>query len=67
MRICVVGAGYVGLATAVMFGKLGHDVSVTDIDPERVKAVNSGKSPFYEPSLEKELTRLVRRGLLSAT
>lgn len=67
MRICVVGAGYVGLATAVMFGKLGHEVSVTDIDPVRVKAVNSGKSPFYEPPLEKELSGLVRDGKISAT
>jgi UDPglucose 6-dehydrogenase len=67
MRICVVGAGYVGLATAVMLGKLGHDVTVTDIDPARVKTVNSGKAPFYEPPLEKELGRLVKRGSLTAT
>ncbi|TFG68576.1 MAG: hypothetical protein E4H25_05765, partial [Methanomassiliicoccus sp.] len=32
MKICVVGAGYVGLATGVMFGKLGHDVICADID-----------------------------------
>ena len=67
MRICVVGAGYVGLATAVMFGKLGHEVTVTDIDPARVKTVNSGKAPFYEPPLEKELAKLVRGGSLRAT
>ncbi len=67
MRICVVGAGYVGLATAVMFGKLGHEVSVTDIDESRVRVVNSGKAPFYEPPLEKELARLVKAGTLSAT
>ena len=67
MRICVVGAGYVGLATAVMFGKLGHDVTVTDIDPARVKTVNSGKAPFYEPPLEKELARLVKGRSLRAT
>lgn len=67
MRICVVGAGYVGLATAVMFGKLGHDVSVADIDDTRVRTVNSGKAPFYEPPLEKELARLVKAGALRAT
>lgn len=67
MRICVVGAGYVGLATAVMFGKLGHKVTVTDIDPARVKTVNSGKAPFYEPPLERELARLVRSGALRAS
>ncbi len=67
MRICVVGAGYVGLATGVMFGKLGHDVSVTDIDTSRIKMVNSGKLPFHEPPLEKELAKLVKAGKLKAT
>jgi UDPglucose 6-dehydrogenase len=67
MRICVVGAGYVGLATGVMFGKLGHDVVVSDIDSSRVKMVNSGSLPFYEPPLEKELKRLTKSGKLKAT
>lgn len=67
MKICVIGAGYVGLATGVMFGKLGHEVSVADIDQSRVKTVNSGRLPFYEPPLEKELARLVRKGILKAT
>ncbi len=67
MKICVVGAGYVGLATGVMFGKLGHDVICADIDEARVRLVNAGKSPFYEPSLEKELGKLVKSGKLRAT
>jgi len=67
MRICVIGAGYVGLATSVMFGKLGHKVVVADIDEERVRTVNSGRSPFYEPALEKELARLVKRKSVTAT
>jgi UDPglucose 6-dehydrogenase len=67
MRICVIGAGYVGLATAVMFGKLGHEIVCADVDERRVRAVNSGKSPFYEPPLEKELSRLVKKGILRAT
>ncbi|HJX04591.1 MAG TPA: UDP-glucose/GDP-mannose dehydrogenase family protein [Thermoplasmata archaeon] len=67
MRICVIGAGYVGLATSVMFGKLGHEVVCADIDSSRVKSVNSGKLPFFEPPLEKELARLVKAGMLTAT
>jgi UDPglucose 6-dehydrogenase len=67
MRICVIGAGYVGLATSVMFGKLGHKVVVADIDEERVRTVNSGRLPFYEPALEKELARLVKRKSVTAT
>lgn len=67
MRICVLGAGYVGLATAVMLGKLGHRVTCADIDTARVRSVNSGRLPFYEPPLEKELTRLVKSGAVDAT
>jgi len=67
MKVCVVGAGYVGLATAVMLSKLGHDVVCADIDEGRVKSVNHGKLPFHEPPLEKELSRLVKAGRLKAT
>lgn len=67
MRICVIGAGYVGLATSVMFGKLGHEVVCCDVDEARVKMVRNGKLPFYEPPLEKELSRLVRPGRLAAS
>lgn len=67
MRICVIGAGYVGLATGVMFAKLGHRVTCADIDKSRVKLVSSGRAPFYEPQLERELSKLVKRGVLTAT
>ncbi len=67
MRICVIGAGYVGLATAVMFGKLGHRVACVDIDERRVRDIASGRSPFYEPPLETELAKLVKRGVLTAS
>ena len=67
MRICVIGAGYVGLATAVMFGKLGHDVVCAEVDDRRVRDVNAGRAPFYEPPLEKELTKLVKSGRVSAS
>lgn len=67
MRICVIGAGYVGLATAVMFGKLGHHVTVVDVDERRVRTVATGKAPFHEPPLEKELAKLVGGGSLEAS
>lgn len=67
MRVCVVGAGYVGLATAVMFGKLGHSVVCADVDNRRVREVSAGRAPFYEPPLEKELAKLVRDGVVTAS
>ncbi|UCE92138.1 MAG: UDP-glucose/GDP-mannose dehydrogenase family protein [Methanobacteriota archaeon] len=67
MRICVIGAGYVGLATAVMFAKLGHKVVCADVDERRVRDIQAGRSPFYEPPLEKELGKFVRSGALTAS
>jgi UDPglucose 6-dehydrogenase len=67
MRICVIGAGYVGLATAVMFAKLGHKVVCVDVDEKRVRDVRAGRAPFYEPPLEKELTKLVKSGALTSS
>lgn len=52
MHIAIVGTGYVGLVTGVCLAKLGHDVVCVDIDADRVKLLQDGKVPFYEPDLE---------------
>src|ERR687891_1288027 len=49
--IGVLGAGWVGLATAAGFADLGHDVTVRDVAPERVTALSAGDVPIYEPGL----------------
>jgi UDPglucose 6-dehydrogenase len=53
----VIGAGYVGLTTAVGFSELGHRVTVHDIDPVRVTKLASGRAPFLEEGLEDALAR----------
>ncbi|MBI4596466.1 MAG: UDP-glucose/GDP-mannose dehydrogenase family protein, partial [Candidatus Tectomicrobia bacterium] len=52
MKIAVVGAGYVGLITGVGFAKLGHELSIVDIDESRVRLINKAKPPFFEEGLE---------------
>jgi UDPglucose 6-dehydrogenase len=47
----VVGAGWVGLVTAACFADLGHDVVVRDVVPERVRDLEAGRVPVYEPGL----------------
>jgi len=54
-KIAVIGAGYVGLVTAVCFASSGHDVVVVEKNPSRVVALQLGQVPFYEPGLEQLL------------
>ena len=51
-RIAVVGTGYVGLVTGAVLAKVGHHVTCVDNDPAKVRLLESGKLPIYEPGLE---------------
>ena len=57
MKICVFGAGYVGLVTAACLSEMGNNVDCVDIDLDRVEALNRGEVPIHEPGLE----ALIRR------
>lgn len=52
MRVSVAGTGYVGLVTAVCLAEKGNIVTCVDIDREKIRLLNSGISPIYEPQLE---------------
>lgn len=66
-RIAIIGAGYVGLVAATCLSELGNEVICVDNDARRVLQLESGKLPFYEPSLGEMLTRNVAAGRLSFT
>ena len=53
MKICCIGAGYVGGPTMAMIAKQcpQHQVTVVDINAERISAWNSDQLPIYEPGL----------------
>jgi UDPglucose 6-dehydrogenase len=51
MKVCVIGTGYVGLVTGVCLAHSGHDVLCVDINEEKVRLMQSGQSPIYEPGL----------------
>ena len=65
MRIGVIGAGYVGLVTGTCLAEMGNDVTVVDIDPQKVETLRLGKSPHYEPGLDDLLERNIREGRLT--
>ena len=66
-NITVIGAGYVGLVTGVCFADLGNRVVCVDISEQRIKDLNQGLMPIYEPGLEELVARNVRAGRLSFT
>ena len=52
MEIAIIGSGYVGLVTGTCFAEVGHNVICVDNDERKVKALQSGTIPIYEPGLE---------------
>ena len=67
MRICVVGAGYVGLVTGTCLAESGNDVVIVEIDPEKVEKLNRGETTIYEPGLDELLKRNLAEERLSFT
>jgi len=56
MNIAIAGAGYVGLVTGVCLAEYGHNVTCVDVDEDKIKLLQAGVSPIYEPGLQ-ELMR----------
>lgn len=65
MRIVVVGAGYVGLSTALVLS-MQHNITVVDIDSLRVSEINNGILPFHEPGMDNILERALDSNSLIA-
>ena len=67
MQVSVFGLGYVGSVSAASFAADGHQVIGVDVNPDKVAAINAGRSPIVEPGLEDILARTVAEGRLRAT
>lgn len=67
MKICIIGTGYVGLVTGTCLSDFGLEVTCVDKDSEKIKGLNSGKVPIYEPNLESLIKKNVTASRLSFT
>jgi GDP-mannose 6-dehydrogenase len=67
MKISVFGLGYVGAVSCACIADRGHDVVGVDINEEKVRMINAGKSPIIEEGLDDIIQRVTREGRLRAT
>ncbi|MGD6836583.1 UDP-glucose dehydrogenase family protein [Bacillus thuringiensis] len=67
MKIAILGTGYVGLSTGVCLSEIGHNVVCIDTDVQKIKRLNKGDSPIYEPGLNTLLTQNIIAGRLQFT
>ncbi len=67
MNIAVVGTGYVGLVTGTCLAETGNNVICVDINAEKVKKMQEGIVPIYEPHLDLLFHRNIKEGRLKFT
>src|SRR5881409_1157661 len=59
MDLSIIGSGYVDLVTGACFADVGHNVICVDNDAQKIKQLQSGEVPIYEPGLEEIVHRNV--------
>ena len=67
MKLTIIGTGYVGLVTGTCFAEVGHQVICVDNNESKVKLLQSGGIPIYEPGLEEMVKKHVANGRLRFT
>ena len=67
MKICMIGAGYVGLVSAACFSEFGWEVTCIDKDQSKIDKLNSGEIPIFEPGLDTLVAKNHKAGRLKFT
>ncbi len=64
MKVCVIGTGYVGLVTGTCLAEMGNEVICVDNNADKIKDLEAGGVPIYEPGLEELIKANTQEGRL---
>ncbi len=67
MKVCVIGAGYVGLVTALGLADIGRHCVCVEQNPHRLDCLRRGEAPFFEPGLDALMARVRASGRFETT
>jgi len=67
MKVTVIGTGYVGLVSGTCLAEVGNDVLCLDVDAEKIRILEEGGVPIFEPGLQEMVRRNVAAGRLHFT
>ena len=67
MKVTVVGTGYVGLVSGTCLAEVGNNVLCLDVDPKKIRILQEGGIPIFEPGLLDMVKRNVAAGRLRFT
>jgi UDPglucose 6-dehydrogenase len=65
MNVTVIGTGYVGLVTGACLADTGNNVFCLDLDQDKIRRLNAGEIPIFEPGLEAIVRRNHEAGRLT--
>ncbi|WP_082193079.1 UDP-glucose dehydrogenase family protein [Bacillus rubiinfantis] len=67
MKLLIVGTGYVGTTTGLVFAEMGHQVTGLDVDTQKIQSLQAGNLHFYEPGLDELLRKHVKNETITFT
>jgi UDPglucose 6-dehydrogenase len=67
MDVAIIGCGYVGLVTGTCLAAIGHTVKGVEKDPKKLKTLQDGHCPIFEPGLQELLNENYASGQIQFT